>query len=133
MWIASSSERSSLYLSHRQRLHREWFWPRVQCGRTYRFSRKVLPLTMFLPMALAFQAQYDPDGSTWYRDWPLCASQPAISSEIPYGRTPLRTSAKSLRQAPRAGTYPDWVAFCMTAATSWTRIFVGGYSPYTFQ
>ena len=24
---------------------------------TYRFSRKVLPLTMFLPMALAFHAQ----------------------------------------------------------------------------
>ena len=29
------------------------------------FSKKVFALTMFLPIAEAFQAKYDPDGSTW--------------------------------------------------------------------
>jgi len=28
------------------------------------FSKKVFALTMFLPIAEAFQAKYDPDGST---------------------------------------------------------------------
>lgn len=37
---------------------------------TYRFSRNVFALTIFLPMALAFHAQNDPDGSTWYNDGP---------------------------------------------------------------
>lgn len=63
--MASSSERSSLYLiksvrliASRGMLRMDWKRP------TYRFSRKVLPLTIFLPMALAFQAQYEPEGST---------------------------------------------------------------------
>lgn len=47
---------------------------------------------MFFPMALAFQAQNDPEGSTWYKDGPLLMSQPATNSETPYGRTPLQTS-----------------------------------------
>jgi hypothetical protein len=34
-------------------------------GKTNRFSRKVLALTMFLPMAEAFHAQKEPEGSTW--------------------------------------------------------------------
>jgi len=38
---------------------------------------------MFFPIALAFHAQYDPEGSTWYSDWPRCESQPAMRSEIP--------------------------------------------------
>ena len=32
---------------------------------THRFSRKVFALTWFLPIALAFHAQKEPDGSTW--------------------------------------------------------------------
>lgn len=31
---------------------------------TDRFSKNVFALTMFLPIALAFQAQNEPDGST---------------------------------------------------------------------
>ena len=58
--------------------------------RTYRFSRNVLAFTMPLPIALAFHAQKDPEGSTWYSDGVFeCASKPAIRSETPKGRTPL--------------------------------------------
>lgn len=32
---------------------------------THRFSRNVFALTWFLPIALAFHAQKEPDGSTW--------------------------------------------------------------------
>ena len=44
---------------------------------------------MFLPIALAFQAQYDPDGSTCHNVGPLLISHPATSKDTPYGRTPL--------------------------------------------
>jgi hypothetical protein len=56
---------------------------------THRFSRKVFALTMFLPIALAFHAQKEPEGSTWNKLGPRFASQPATSSDTPYGRTPL--------------------------------------------
>ena len=50
---------------------------------TNRFSRKVLALTIFFPIALAFHAQKDPDGSTWYNMGPRLTSQPATKSETP--------------------------------------------------
>jgi hypothetical protein len=31
----------------------------------HRFSRKVFAFVMFFPIALAFHAQKEPDGSTW--------------------------------------------------------------------
>lgn len=55
----------------------------------YRFSRNVFALTIFLPIALAFHAQNEPDGSTWYSDGPWSESHPATSSDTPNGRTPL--------------------------------------------
>lgn len=57
---------------------------------TYRFSKNVFALTMFFPIALAFHAQNDPEGSTWYKLGPLVASQPATKSDTPYGLTPLK-------------------------------------------
>jgi hypothetical protein len=43
---------------------------------------------MFLPIAEAFHAKYEPEGSTWKRCGPS-ASYPATSNETPKGRTPL--------------------------------------------
>jgi len=37
----------------------------------YLFSKKVLALIIFLPIAVAFHGQYEPEGSTWYKDGPL--------------------------------------------------------------
>ncbi len=57
--------------------------------RTHRFSRNVFAFTMFFPIALAFHAQNEPEGSTWYRLGPRVISHPATNSDTPYGRTPL--------------------------------------------
>lgn len=65
MWIASSSEMSSLYLGGHSRHQLSLFIASSNKGSTHRFSRKVLALTMFLPIADAFHAQNEPDGSTW--------------------------------------------------------------------
>lgn len=52
---------------------------------------------MPLPIALAFQAQNDPEGSTWYSDGVFeCASKPAIKSDTPNGRTPLRNATREM-------------------------------------
>lgn len=61
---------------------------RIVYVNAYRFSKNVLPLTAFLPMAVAFQAKYAPEGSDWYR-YGRSLSQPQISRETPNGRTPL--------------------------------------------
>lgn len=58
--MASSSEMSSLYL--RNMSSTQHTTTRMQA---HLFSRKVLALTMFLPIADAFHAQNAPDGSTW--------------------------------------------------------------------
>ena len=58
-------------------------------NQTHRFSKNVFALTMFFPIALAFHAQKEPEGSTWYKLGPRVMSQPATNSETPYGRTPL--------------------------------------------
>jgi len=56
---------------------------------TYLFSRKVLPLIKFLPMAVAFHAKYAPDGSHWKR-YGFPSSHPHISKDTPNGLTPLQ-------------------------------------------
>lgn len=61
----------------------------IQPTQTHRFSRNVFALTWFLPIALAFHAQNEPEGSTWYNVWPRALSKPATRSETPNGRTPL--------------------------------------------
>ena len=69
VWTASSSSISSLYL----------------------FSRNVLPLTWFLPIAVAFQGKYAPDGSHWNKyGLASSSSQPATRRDTPNGRTPLK-------------------------------------------
>ena len=90
VWIASSKPMSSLYLRSDQTMLTV-----LHTYDTYRFSRNVFALTMFFPIALAFHAQKDPDGSTWYNVGPLLMSQPATNNETPYGLTPLHTSCVS--------------------------------------
>ena len=53
------------------------------------FSKNVFAFTIFFPIALAFHAQNEPEGSTWYKLGPRVMSHPATNSETPYGRTPL--------------------------------------------
>jgi len=104
VWIASSRERSSLYLRGGARCvshcvsqptrrsakgGRASAWQEDEHG-THRFSRNVFALVWFLPIALAFHAQNEPEGSTWYSVWPRALSNPATRSETPNGRTPLR-------------------------------------------
>jgi hypothetical protein len=63
----------------------------------HRFSKNVLALTMFFPIALAFHAQKDPEGSTWYKLGPRLMSHPATSNDTPKGRTPLNKRIKNTR------------------------------------
>ena len=75
---------------------------------TYRFSRNVFALTMFLPIALAFHAQKEPDGSTWYNVGPRLMSQPATSNETPYGLTPLNSMLRHEKMSHGCDTtYPE--------------------------
>ena len=67
---------------------------------------------MFFPIALAFHAKYDPEGSTWYSCGPL-ESNPATRSDVPKGRTP-----------------PLCVNSCITVATSRTSCEHGTSSWY---
>lgn len=107
--------------------------------RAYRFSKNVFAFTMFFPIALAFHAQYEPEGSTWYKHGPRVMSHPATKRDTPYGRTPLfqivcQTACRAfIHERQPQKTYPECVACCMMVAISCVRTFVGGYSPYTFQ
>lgn len=106
VWIASSSDNSSVYLS--SRLISLKYDERYE--KTHRFSRNVLAFTWFLPIALAFHAQNEPDGSTWYIVCPFALSNPATNNDTPYGLTPLPSLQHQLqfqRGLERNGTHPD--------------------------